>query len=295
MNLTEIFATTKFCLSFEVFPPKTAEGDAALSRALDQLCEYQPGFVSCTYGAGGSTSKRTLEWCRTIQSRHSKVAMAHFTCLGAERDEMLDWLRQARKCGIQNIMALRGDRPQVSQDQRGTTAGFQYASQVVQLICEHFPEMGIGVAGYPETHPEATSKAADLQHLVDKIGKGADAVFTQIFFNNSHFFRFRDQLTARGVTIPVIPGIMPITDYDQIVRITSMCGTTIPELLRSRLEAARGDREAQFEIGVEFAIEQCQELLREGVPGLHFYVLNKAAACLRIVPELAGAGLASET
>ncbi len=294
MNLSQIFASRKFSLSFEVFPPKTAEGDAALSRALEQLSQYHPSVVSCTYGAGGSTSKLTLEWCQAIQSQHAQVAMAHFTCLGAEREELLNWLRQAQAAGIRNIMALRGDRPQISPTERSPQHGFQYASQVVQLIREQFPDMGIGVAGYPEKHPEASSGDADLQHLVHKISLGADAVFTQIFFDNAHFLRFRDQLAARGVTVPVIPGIMPITDYDQILRITTMCGTSIPETLRTRLEAVKEDREAQFEIGVEYAINQCQQLLREGIPGLHFYALNKAAACLRIMPELTGAGLASQ-
>lgn len=212
--------------------------------------------------------------------------MAHLTCLGAERDELIEWLRQAQAAGVQNIMALRGDRPRVSQSLRASSGGFRYASQIVELIRERFPAMGIGVAGYPEKHPEAPDNDTDLQNLIRKIRNGADAVFKQIFFDNSCFFRFRDQLAARGVTVPVVPGIMPITDFDQILRITSMCGTSFPEGLRTRLEAIRQDRQAQFEIGVEFAIDQCRQLLREGVPGIHFYVLNKAAACLQIVPEL---------
>jgi methylenetetrahydrofolate reductase (NADPH) len=165
----------------------------------------------------------------------------------------------------------------------------QYAAQLVALLRETFPEMGIGVAGYPETHPEASDAEADLRNLISKVSAGADAVFTQLFFDNASFFRFRDRLGA--LDVPVIPGIMPIVDFDQIVRITSLCGAKIPTDLASRLEDAKEDRARQFEVGVQFATDQCAELLSEGTPGIHFYVLNKSAACLRILENLGSAAL----
>ncbi len=286
MRLSELFASNKSVLSIEIFPPKTAEGDAALRRNLQTLVEYQPSFVSCTYGAGGSTRDRTVSWCREIQETFGRTAMAHFTCVGSTREELIQWLATAKEAGIHNIMALRGDPPAGQESFRAVDGGLGNANELVELIRAHQPQMGIGVAGYPEKHVEAPSLDADLQNLKRKVDAGADAVFTQLFFVNRNFFDFRTKCEQLGIRIPIVPGIMPITDFARIKRITSMCGTVFPEDLASKLEAVKDDAEAQFEIGVEHAIRQCEELRREGVPGLHFYALNKSDACQRILDVL---------
>lgn len=286
MRLREVYSGGRFGLSFEIFPPKSAEGDESLRGTLRELAPYQPAFISCTYGAGGSTSKRTVEWCREIQEQFEIPATAHFTCVGSTRQELLDWLAYASEAKVANIMALRGDPPQGQGEFRPPVGGLAHANELVALIRSHFPEFGIGVAGYPEKHPQATDLATDLGYLVQKVNAGADAIFTQLFFDNSAFLRFREELARQGVTVPVIPGIMPITEFSRIVRITSMCGSVIPQDLASRLEQVKDDRQAQFEIGVDYAIAQCRGLLEAGVPGIHFYVLNRSEACRRILDAL---------
>ena len=286
MRLKDIFGSRSFALSFEIFPPKTSRGDQALCSHLERLARYEPGFISCTYGAGGSTQNRTVELCRMIQERFEQTATAHFTCVGATREELIRWLEYAHGAGIQNIMALRGDPPEGEVSFQTVAGGLSHANELVALIRDRFPEMGIGVAGYPEKHAEAPSMEVDLENLVRKIDAGADAVFTQLFYVNDGFLRFRDRLHELGVMLPVVPGIMPITQFDRIKRITNLCGAVFPESLASRLEAVREDDTAQFEIGIEFAIEQCRELIAAGVPGIHFYVLNKSEACERILDAL---------
>lgn len=286
MRLSELFASSKPVLSIEIFPPKTAEGDAALRRNLQTLVDHKPSFVSCTYGAGGSTRDRTVSWCREIQDTFGRTAMAHFTCVGSTREELIQWLSTAKEAGIHNIMALRGDPPAGQESFRAVEGGLANANHLVELIRTYQPQMGIGVAGYPEKHVEAPSLEADLQNLKRKVDAGADAVFTQLFFVNRNFFDFRTKCEQLGINIPIVPGIMPITDFARIKRITSMCGTVFPEDLASKLEAVKDDADAQFEIGVEHAIQQCEELRREGVPGLHFYALNKSDACQRILDAL---------
>ncbi len=283
MRLPQLFKSQSFVLSIEIFPPKTTDGDAALRRNLQTLIDYDPAFISCTYGAGGSTQDRTLQWCREIQSDLSRTAMSHFTCVGSTREELLAWLDQAAAAGIQNVMALRGDPPVGQEKFRTVAGGLSNANELVKLIREHHPDMGIGVAGYPEKHQEAATLEIDLVHLKRKVDAGADAVFTQLFFVNDNFFAFRDRCTELGIEIPIVPGIMPITDFARIKRITSMCGTVFPDALATRLEAVKDDPQAQFEIGVEHAIQQCEELRAAGVPGIHFYALNKSDACQRIL------------
>ena len=265
-------------MSIEIFPPKTAEADESLRQTLREMTPFQPAFVSCTYGAGGSTSKRTVEWCREIQEQFGVTSTAHFTCVGSTREQLIEWLQFAWNAGIRNIMALRGDAPAGQAEFQAVEGGLKYADALVSLIREHFPEMGIGVAGYPEKHPEATSLDVDFENLVRKVRCGADAIFTQLFFDNSAFFRYRDRVAASNLGVPVIPGIMPITEFARIQRITAMCGATMPVSLASRLEAAKDDKQAQYEIGVEFATAQCQELIDQGVSGIHLYILNKSQA-----------------
>jgi methylenetetrahydrofolate reductase (NADPH) len=286
MQLSQLFKSRKFVLSIEIFPPKTAEGDAALGRHLQALISYEPDFVSCTYGAGGSTRDRTMAWCREIQESFQRPAMAHFTCVGSTRRELQDWLASAAAAGIRNIMALRGDPPSGQETFVPLEGGLTHANELVELIRMSHPEMGIGIAGYPEKHIEAPSMESDLQNLKRKADAGADAVFTQLFFVNQNFISFRDRCDKLGIRIPIVPGIMPITDFARIKRITSMCGTVFPAELAARLEAVQDDAEAQFEIGVEHAIRQCEDLISAGVPGIHFYALNKSDACQRILDAL---------
>ena len=286
MRIRDLFQARPFVLSVEVFPPKTEAGDEGLYRALERLQVYQPGFVSCTYGAGGSTQGRTREICRRIQSDFKLPATSHFTCVGSTRQELLDWLEQSWQTGVRNIMALRGDPPQGQTEFTAVEGGLTHANQLVELIRQHYPEMGIGVAGYPEKHPEAKDLDTDLVNLKRKVDAGADAVFTQLFYENANFLRFRDRCEKLGIKIPVVPGIMPITEFARIKRITSMCGAVFPTSLASRLEAVQHDAQAQFDIGVEFAIQQCRELIDAGVPGMHFYVLNRSESCERILEGL---------
>lgn len=286
MRIRDIYAEKRFGLSIEIFPPKTPEGDESLRQTLRELTPFSPAFVSCTYGAGGSTSKRTVEWCQEIQSGTGIAATAHFTCVGSTRAELVEWLQFAWNAGIRNIMALRGDAPAGQAEFKPVDGGLQYANELVALIREHFPAMGIGVAGYPEKHPSAPSFEVDFQNLVRKIKTGADAVFTQLFFDNANFFRFRDLLSREQLGVPVIPGIMPITEFARIQRITAMCGAVIPTRLAARLEAVKEDKNAQYEIGVQYAISQCRELIDQGVPGIHLYCLNKSHACTRILESL---------
>jgi methylenetetrahydrofolate reductase (NADPH) len=285
-HLRELYKDDRFGLSVEIFPPKTPAGDADLLETLETLSAYRPAFVSCTYGAGGSTRDRTIDWCRAIQDRFDLAATAHFTCVGSCRAELLDWLGEAKDAGVKNIMALRGDPPQGQADFVPAADGLKYAAELVSLIKAHHPEFGIGVAGYPEKHPEAQSIEIDREHLRQKVANGADAVFTQLFFVNENFLRFRDAAERAGIRVPIIPGVMPVTSFDRIKRITALCGAHFPPDLAGPLEAAKDDPEAQFEIGVEYAIEQCRELMRSGVPGMHFYVLNKSQACQRIFDAL---------
>jgi methylenetetrahydrofolate reductase (NADPH) len=286
MYLPEIFSRRQPALSIEIFPPKTAQGDAALFQHLERLAAFRPAFVSCTYGAGGSTRSRTVELCQAIQSRFQLPATAHFTCVGSTREELVDWLNYAVAAGVQNIMALRGDPPQGQTDFQQVAGGLAHANELVELIRQHHPQLGIGVAGYPEKHQEAPDLATDLQNLQRKVAAGADAVFTQLFYVNESFFRFRDACTRLGIAVPIVPGVMPITEFARIKRITSLCGAEFPAPLAARLEAVQEDAAAQFEIGVEFAIQQCRELLAAGVPGIHFYALNKSEACDRILEAL---------
>ena len=286
MRIRDLFQTRPFVLSVEVFPPKTEAGDEGMYRALDRLRGYQPAFVSCTYGAGGSTQGRTAEICRRVQSDFGLTATSHFTCVGSTREELLNWLALANRHGIGNIMALRGDPPQGQTEFKMVVGGLSHANELVELIRSHYPSMGIGVAGYPEKHGEAPDLDTDLVNLKRKVDAGADAVFTQLFYENASFLRFRDRCVQLGITVPVVPGIMPITEFARIKRITSMCGAAFPQALASRLEAVQHDAQAQFEIGVEFAIQQCRELKSEGVAGMHFYVLNRSESCERILDGL---------
>lgn len=274
-------------ISIEFFPTKTPEGERTLlDKTIPALGELKPDFCSVTYGAGGRTREKTLTIVDRIQRERHLTAMAHMTCVNATREETAAVLAQAKSLGIQNILALRGDPPDGTAEFRKTEGGFEYSYELVQFIKET-GGFSIGVAGFPEGHIAcAEGKHADWRHLKHKIDQGADFVITQLFFNNKDYFEFRDFLTAQGVNVPLVPGIMPVTSANQIKRIATLCGAALPAALVSELDARGTDDEAMTLSGIEYATKQCEELLRAGVPGLHFYTLNKSRATSAIVKNL---------
>jgi methylenetetrahydrofolate reductase (NADPH) len=274
-------------ISFEFFPPKTEEGDRnLLGKTLPALLATNPDYCSVTYGAGGSTRAKTLMIVDRIQRQHGLTAVAHLTCVCATREEIRELLGQIRALGVRNVLALRGDPPGGGEF-TPTPGGFEYSSQLVRFIREQEP-LCIGVAGFPEGHIACKEgKHADWRHLKQKIEAGADFLLTQLFFDNADFLEFRDHMRRQhGVRIPLVPGVVPILSGSQIKRFTAMCGARIPAALATRLEQLGDDDAAVVEFGIEYATRQCEELLREGAPGIHFYTLNKARSTLRILRNL---------
>jgi methylenetetrahydrofolate reductase (NADPH) len=274
-------------ISFEFFPPKTDEGDRnLLEKTIPALLQTNPHYCSVTYGAGGSTRDKTLMIVDRIQREHGLTAVAHLTCVCATRDQIRELLDKIRALGVRNVLALRGDPPGGGEFQV-TPGGFEFSSQLVRFIREQ-NDLCIGVAGFPEGHIACQEgKHADWRHLKEKIDAGADLVLTQLFFDNTDFLEFRDHLTRKlGVTVPIVPGIVSILSATQIKRFTAMCGAHIPASLSTRLDALGDDDAAVAEFGIEYATRQCEELLRAGAPGIHFYTLNKAPATVRILKNL---------
>jgi len=284
--LSAAYASGRFGLSFELFPPKTPESAQAMWRTVDELMAFEPSLITCTYGAGGSTRGTTLDVLRGVRERHDLPVASHLTCVGSTVDELRDYLREASALGVAAIVALRGDPPKGQTEFRQAEGGLRYASELVSLIRQEFPEFGILVAGYPETHQEASSPDADLDNLRRKCDAGGDVIVTQLFYDNADFLRFRDRCTALGITAPIVPGVMPVTNYAQIRRIATLCKARLPDEFTRAFEAAGDDEAAQFEAGVEFATRQVRELLDEGVPGIHFYVLNKSPATVRVLTNV---------
>lgn len=291
MAFRDAYSGGRFGLSFEFFPPKTDAGLGTLLRHAERLVAFGPSFVTVTYGAGGSTQDKTLAIAARLRSQYSLPIATHLTCVGRTPDEIRDYLRAAVCKDVQNVVALRGDPPRGETEFRPAPGGFRYANELVAMIRAEFPEMGVAVGGYPEVHLEAPSREADLENLKRKVDAGADAVITQLFYDNADFYRFRDDCTNAGIDVPIVPGLLPIVAADQAKRITSMCGAKLPDSLARSLEAAGGSSEAQAAAGAEFATEQTAELLDRGVPGIHFYVLNKSETTSRVLGALGiGAG-----
>jgi methylenetetrahydrofolate reductase (NADPH) len=286
MKVSQAYGPGKFGLSFELFPPKSAAGEAELFRHLEKLMSFGPSFVTCTYGAGGSTRTKTLDIVSQTHQRFGCAVASHLTCVGSTVDELRSYLREAAGCGVDNIVALRGDPPQGESNFRAVAGGLSFANELVALIRSEFPSFGIAVAGYPETHREAANPAADLDNLVRKVNAGGDIVITQLFYSNDDFFRFRDDCHARGIRVPIVPGILPVTNLAQIQRITSLCGARLPQSFVDALAAQSDNVEGQFAVGVEFATRQVQGLVDAGVPGLHFYVLNKSPATVAVLQAI---------
>jgi methylenetetrahydrofolate reductase (NADPH) len=286
MNLSTFYGPNQFGLSFELFPPKTPIGEEALSRHLDELMKFEPSYVTCTYGAGGSTQDKTLRIVADVHQRYDISVATHLTCVGATVDELRSYLQEADKAGVENVVALRGDPPQGDTEFKPVEGGLAHANELVELIHREFPQLGVAVAGYPETHQEAPNAAADLENLCRKVNAGAHVVLTQLFYDNVDYFRFCDDCRAQGITVPIVPGILPVTNLAQIKRISALCGARLPEAFTAELEACQDDAEAQFEVGVRHASRQVQELIDGGAPGIHFYVLNKSQATSRVLREV---------
>jgi methylenetetrahydrofolate reductase (NADPH) len=285
MTLAAHYRPGKCGLSFELFPPKTEAGEQALLHHVDRLMQFQPEFITCTYGAGGSTREKTLDIVDRVKRKFEIPVASHLTCVNASVDQLRAYLEEAARRGIDYIVALRGDPPQGETEFKSTEGGLQYANQLVELIRNEFPDFGVAVAGYPETHQEAVSPDADLENLKRKVDAGADIVITQLFYNNDDFFRFRDRCQQAGISVPLVPGILPVTNLAQIQRITAMCGAQLPADFVTAL-GQNEDPEYQFRVGVDFATRQIQDLMNHDVPGVHFYVLNKSQATSEILTAL---------
>ena len=271
--------------SFEFFPPKTPEGEANFERALTELAPLAPSFVSVTYGAGGTTRDKTVETVRHIRDELGLEAMAHFTCVGATTEELRGTLEEIREAGIENVLALRGDPPRGQSEWVASEGGLEFSHQLVSLLREDY-DFSIAAACFPETHIHATSPEDDLRYLKEKVDAGVDYLITQLFFDNELYFDFVGRARAIGIDVPIIPGIMPITGYGQIAKITSMCGATMPEHVLGVLDARHDDPQAVADFGVSYATMQCADLLAKGAPGIHFCTLNRSPATRSILSTL---------
>ncbi|NOJ97457.1 methylenetetrahydrofolate reductase [NAD(P)H] [Corallococcus sp. CA049B] len=288
MKIRNCLNPSKPSFSFEFFPPKTDAGVASLLRTVEELAPLEPGFVSVTYGAGGSTRDRTVDLVTHIKRQTGIEAMAHLTCVGHTRDELRDVLRRLDAAGIENVLLLRGDPPQGQTTFEPVPGGFRYAEELVRFVREEDFNFCLGGACYPEGHVETASREDDLKHLKAKVDAGMDFVVTQLFFDNAFYFDFVERARRAGINVPIVPGIMPITNYEQVQRFTRMCGATVPMRLALQMERVKDQPDAVVQLGVAHATVQCMELLSRGVPGIHFYTLNKSPATRMIVGALKG-------
>jgi len=283
MRLDKLYKQ-KFVISFEIFPPKTPAGEKILWEELASLAHYRPDFVSVTYGAGGSTRDRTLEIALDVYIRFGIEPLVHFTCVGSDRKEIKGYLEEVKDKGIQNILALRGDPPAGETSFTPHPDGFAHADELISYIND-IDGFTIAAAAYPEGHLEAPDIETDLLNLKKKVDAGADFLITQLFYDNEYFYRFMDRVEQMGIRIPIIPGIMPVTNHKQIRKITGLCGATIPSSLENILSSC-GTETSLCEAGLDFSIQQCIELKKWGVPGLHIYTINRSMAVTRIMDAL---------
>lgn len=287
MKIQDMFGRGRPVYSFEFFPPKNDEGVAKLYDTIGELKALDPSFVSVTYGAGGSTRDRTVELVGRIKNELGIEAMAHLTCVQSTRDDIAAVLDRLQGIGIENVLALRGDPPQGETAFVKTENGFGFASELVEFVKSKYG-FCVGGACYPECHVETPDRDIDLKHLTTKFRAGTDFLVTQLFFDNIDYFDFVRRARAAGVTCPIVPGIMPITNLSQVKRFTQLCGARIPHALLKRLEGLNHLPEEVVRVGIEHAVAQCKGLLAGGAPGLHFYTLNKSSATRRIFEQLNG-------
>jgi methylenetetrahydrofolate reductase (NADPH) len=284
MRLDQIFLRGKPTVSFEFFPPKTDEGWASLYQTIEHLKPLKPSYVSVTYGAGGSTRAKTVELCGKIQNEIGINTMAHLTCVGHTADEVGGILDSLWANGVKNVLALRGDPPSGGPWTK-TPGGFEHADELVGYVRGR-KDFFVACAGFPEGHPQCLNLTRDLEHLKGKVDRGAGAVVTQLFFDNADFLRFRDDCRRIGISVPVIAGIMPIGNVSQIKRFVTMCGAKIPHRLLTKLESLEKNPDDVYKAGIEYAANQCRDLMFHGVEGMHFYTLNKSTATVDIVKQL---------
>ncbi len=276
------YLKNKLTLSFELFPPKTEKGETNLYKHVEKLMAFEPDFITCTYGAGGSTQDKTLDIIRHVKEQFNLPVASHLTVVGSSVDQLRRYLEKAQQQGVDYIVALRGDPPQGQTEFKASDDGLRYANELVELIHNEFEDFGVLVAGYPETHQEAPSPEIDLDNLKRKVDAGAHAIITQLFYNNEDFFRFRDHCDKRGIGVPIIPGLLPVTDLKQIQRISSLCGAKLPQKFVDDLSAT----DDQFRTGVDQAVEQIRGLQEAEIEGLHLYVLNRSSAAIEIMQQV---------
>ena len=285
MKLADLYAQPGLTLSVEFFPPKTEKGEENLFSEIEFIKRLKPSFCSVTYGAGGSTREKTVGLVETIHDGCGLEVMCHLTVVGQSKAEARAVLARLREKGIENLIALGGDPPQGMTDWRPHPDGFHYAIELVREA-KTLDGFSIAVAGFPEVHPRATSRESDLQFLKEKVDAGAAAVITQLFFDNDDYFRFVEDMRKLGVTVPIVPGVLPILSASQVRRFTALCGAKIPGKLEKELVKVEGDDNAAVEMGIDYATRQCEALIDFGVPGLHFYSLNKSYSLLAICKNL---------
>jgi methylenetetrahydrofolate reductase (NADPH) len=286
VRIDEIIASSREpVFSFEFFPPKTPEGEKSLQDALATLRALEPSFASVTYGAGGSTRSRTIEITKQIKTEHGIEAMAHLSCVGTTKDDLRAILDEIEAAGIDNVLALRGDPPRGETEWRPHPGGLRYSTELARLISQSY-DFCVGAACFPEVHPDAPDLESDLRFLREKVDAGARFLITQLFFDNRLYFDFVDNARAVGIDLPIVAGIMPITNVEQIKRFTSMIDASIPPPLLEQLELRADDPAAVLDLGVAYATLQCAELLARGAPGIHFYTLNKSPATRAILSAL---------
>ncbi len=288
MRIDDAIATLRPFFSFEFFPPKDDDGSRRLFETVAALAPLRPAFVSITYGAGGSTRARTVALAKQIQQETGITVVAHVTCAGTPRAELRSLLDDLARSGIRNVLALRGDAPKTTGAYESLPGGFSHAVELIAMLRRNY-DFCIGAACYPEKHPESPSRDDDLARLGEKVAAGADFLVSQLFFDNGAFFDFERRARAAGITAPMLPGLMPITNFDQIERFVAMCGAAVPPKLRVEMEVRRGDKEAVEALGVAYASMQAMSLLKAGVPGIHFYTLNRSPATRAIVSSLLAA------
>jgi len=285
--ISDLFAQCRPLRSLEFFPPKDETGVAALRATATALQRIQPDFVSVTYGAGGTTRDRTAQVSALLKQDFGFTVMPHLTCVGHSRAELDAMADRIHAGGFRNVMTLRGDPPKGATEFQAVSDGLSHASELVALLKSRHADLCLGVAGYPEKHPEAPSFDADLAHLKRKVETGAAFITTQLFFDNAQYFRFVARCRAAGITVPIVPGIMPVLSLKQIQRFTQMCGATLPAPLIKRLEVAAEDSDVVETIGIDWALTQIRELLAHGAPGYHLYILNRAKGALALAAGLA--------
>ena len=293
MKIRDLLARGGPSFSFEFFPPKNEEAAAQLERTILELKPLAPTFVSVTYGAGGSTREKTLDIVSRIKADTGIDAMAHLTCVGSTRTEIEGVLDRLVDAGVESVLALRGDPPKGQSEFVAVEGGFQYAIDLIKMIRERFgSRISVGGAAYPERHPECPNPHRDLMHLKAKVDAGLDFLVTQLFLDNRRYFEFVDRARSVGIHVPIIPGIMPITNAAQVERFTSACGASFPFQLAAELDRRRNDPAAVLQLGVAHATAQCVDLLMGGAPGVHFYTLNRSTATKDVFHALQAGGFA---